>query len=328
MGLRIPNGLAGKMNLQSDTRSGNLRNRAEPWTLAYWLLIGEPFVSIGSVVQKMIRRRLRRQGFSSAYIHIKGHRLHYLEGTFFGGLGTLFLVHGLGANATSFSPILTRIAPEFDRVIALDLIGHGLNEDLVEPIAVEDVFQILSAQIQALAQGEKISFFGTSLGGGFVLRFASEYPKALRSIALVSPAGPPLRKKDVAHIRGLFSIDEPQSMKRLVEALFHRSPWYGSLLGRELKLAMARPIVQSIVKQLEGIAALSIDDVADLTIPILMIWGQSERVLPRRSLEWYLKYLPDHAYVEQPFGYGHSPHVEVPEDLSARLLHFYRKSAR
>ena len=285
-------------------------------------------MSIGSVVQKMIRRRLRRQGFSSKYVDVKGHRLHYLEGSFSGGLGTLFLVHGLGANATSFSPILTRVAQHFDRVIALDLIGHGLNEDPIELIAVEDVFQILSAQILELARGQRISLFGNSLGGGFVLRFASEYPEALRSLALVSPAGPPLRKKDVAHIRRLFSVESPQSMKRLVDALFHRAPWYGSLLGRELKLAMARPIVQSIVAQLEGIRALTIDDVADLTVPILMIWGQSERVLPRRSLEWYLKHLPEHVYVEQPFGYGHSPHVEVPEDLSARLLHFYRKSAR
>ena len=284
-------------------------------------------MSIGSVYQKLIRRRLKRQGFASNYSVIKGQRIHYLEGRFAGNLGTLVLIHGLGSNATSFSPILKRVASQFERVIAVDLLGHGLNDDAAETVTVQDVYNVLKIQLLEFARHEPLSIYGSSLGGGFALRFAAENPEAMHAIALVSPAGPPLRKKDVARIRRLFSISSPKTMRRFIEALFHRSPWYGSLLGRELRQAMERPIVRHIVKQLETIPALTPEDVLDMAVPILLVWGQSERVLPRRALEWYLRCLPDHAYIEQPFGYGHVPHLEVAEDLSARLLHFFRKSA-
>ena len=285
-------------------------------------------MSIGSVYQKLIRRRLERQGFKSKYAEIDSYRLHYLEGKFSGDLGTLVFVHGLGSNATSFSPIIKRVSADFSRVIAVDLVGHGLNETVPENITVDEVFRLLSAQVSALAGSEAISMYGSSLGGGFVLRFAAEHPRLIKSLALVSPAGPPLRKKDLLHIRRLFSVATPQSMKRLVQALFHRAPWYGSLLGRELKQAMSRPIVQQIVNQLEDIPALTPDEVSQIFAPILVIWGQSERVLPRRSLNWFLQHLPDQAYVEQPYGYGHAPHLENAEDLSARLLHFFRNSVK
>ena len=285
-------------------------------------------MSIGSVYQKLIRRRLERQGFKSKYVEVEGQKLHYLEGYFTGELGTLIFVHGLGSSGTSFSPIIKRIFSHFERVIAVDLLGHGLNETVPKNVTVEQVFRLLSGQLTALADGQPVSLYGASLGGGFVFRFAAENPRLIHALALVSPAGPPLRKKDLLHIRRLFSVTTPSSVKRLVEALFHRPPWYGSLLGRELKQAMSRPIVKEIVRQLESIPALTPKEVESLSVPILVIWGQSERVLPRRSLNWYLQHLPEHAYVEQPYGYGHAPHMEAAEDLSARLLHFFRKSAR
>jgi pimeloyl-ACP methyl ester carboxylesterase len=281
-------------------------------------------VSVGTVYQKLIRRRLKRQGFESRHVEVSGYNLHALDGQFHGELGTLVLVHGLGSSALSLSPLLKRLAPHFGRVVAIDLLGHGENESPTKPVAVETVYELFAQQLKGIGD-EPFALYGSSLGGGFSLRFAIEYPECVSRLALTSPAGAPLRQTDIKRLRQLFTVDAPEDMRSLVNTLFHRPPWYGSLLGRELKLAMERPIVKQILAQLESIQTLTADDVEQLSIPILLIWGQSESLLPRHCLNWFRGHLPSQAYIEQPFGYGHSPHLEAADDLSARLLHFLRK---
>lgn len=281
-------------------------------------------VSVGTVYQKLIRRRLRRQGFESHYVELSGHRLHALDGQFNGELGTLVFVHGLGSSALSLSPLLKRLAPNFNRVVAIDLVGHGENEPPSDTIAVETVYALFSEQLKRIGD-EPFALYGSSLGGGLSLRFAAENPGRISRLALTSPAGAPLRNTDIKRLRTLFTVESNENMRTLVHALFHRPPWYGSLLARELKLAMERPIVKQILSQLEDIQTLTAQDIEKLSIPILLIWGQSESLLPRHCLEWFRKHLPSQAYIEQPFGYGHSPHLEAADDLSARLLHFFRK---
>ena len=169
---------------------------------------------------------------------------------------------------------------------------------------------------------------GSSLGGGLALRFATEHPEHVARLSLISPAGAPLKRRDIQRLRRLFHADESNGMRLLIQALFHKPPWYGSLLGRELQRQLGRPIVRSILSQLESIPTLTPEAVAQIDCPILLIWGQSESVLPRHCLNWFLEHLPENAYIEQPFGYGHAPHLEAAQDLTARLLHFFRKSDR
>ncbi len=281
-------------------------------------------MSVGTVYQRLIRRRLRRQGFESRYVEVSGYELHALDGHFQGDLGTLVFVHGLGSSALSLSPLLKRVAPHFNRVVAVDLVGHGENEAPAQTVPVETVYQVLAQQLKDIDQ-QPFALYGSSLGGGLSLRFATENPERISRLALTSPAGAPLRKTDIKRLRKLFTVDSNENMRNLVNALFHRPPWYGSLLGRELKLAMERPMVKQILSQLEDIQTLTAQDIQRLSIPILLIWGQSESLLPRHCLEWFRTHLPNQAYIEQPFGYGHSPHLEAADDLSARLLHFFRK---
>ncbi|MGB0646888.1 MAG: alpha/beta fold hydrolase [Bradymonadia bacterium] len=282
-------------------------------------------MSVGEVYQKLIKQRLFRQGFELRMVEVLGQRVHSLDGRFESGEGTLVLVHGLGSSALSLSPLLKRLAPQFERVVAVDLLGHGENKVLTGAFSVELLFQTLSSQLLQISS-EPFALYGSSLGGGLCLRFAIEHPEMVSRIALTSPAGAPLAGSDIKRLRRLFSVDTKKGMKALVRTLFHRPPWYGSLLARELRHAMTRPVVRQILDQLEDIPTLNNLEVNRLEMPILLIWGQSETLLPRHCLEWFCQHLPKHAYIEQPFGYGHSPHLEAPEDLCTRLLHFLRRS--
>ena len=59
-----------------------------------------------------------------------------------------------------------------------------------------------------------------------------------------------------------------------------------------------------------------------LAMPILLLWGQSERLLPPSSLAYFRRHLPGHAVIEEPAGFGHCPHFDDPARLAARLVEF------
>ena len=62
--------------------------------------------------------------------------------------------------------------------------------------------------------------------------------------------------------------------------------------------------------------------VRSLPMPILLLWGRSDRILPREHLEFYRGSLPAHAVIEEPEGFGHSPYLDDAAALSERMARF------
>jgi hypothetical protein len=51
-------------------------------------------------------------------------------------------------------------------------------------------------------------------------------------------------------------------------------------------------------------------------------WGQSERVLPPSALDYFRRHLPLQTLIEEPTGFGHSPHIDDPARLAAWIVDF------
>ena len=64
-----------------------------------------------------------------------------------------------------------------------------------------------------------------------------------------------------------------------------------------------------------------------LTMPVLLLWGAEERVLPSSGLAFFREHLPAHARVEVVAGVGHSPQVDDCDGTARRLLAFFRELA-
>ena len=85
---------------------------------------------------------------------------------------------------------------------------------------------------------------------------------------------------------------------------------------------MKRPAIRDVV------GAATLDDLpapeslGALAMPILLLWGQSERLLPASSLAYLRRHLPGHAIIEEPAGFGHCPHFDDPARLATRLVEF------
>ena len=76
--------------------------------------------------------------------------------------------------------------------------------------------------------------------------------------------------------------------------------------------------------ELSAATALRPEELEALQVPVLLVWGQEERLLPESNLQYFRRHLPPGARIERPDGFGHSPHIDAPEALAELIVDFAR----
>lgn len=95
----------------------------------------------------------------------------------------IVLIHGFAGGKGYWDKILPDLAKE-NRVIALDLPGHGESGMGKESYSIEDMAGVIKDFLDQLGL-EKVTMFGHSLGGYITLAFAELYPQYLNGFSLV-----------------------------------------------------------------------------------------------------------------------------------------------
>jgi pimeloyl-ACP methyl ester carboxylesterase len=241
----------------------------------------------------------------------------------------LALLHGVGANRRIWRYVIGPISAE-RLVLAPDLPGFGDSP----PVGVG--FR-LDETAGALADGllERVTapfdLVGNSLGGAVALIMALERPELVRRLILVSPAGFSPTPKLVSVAAG--RISEPLIVSRRLLG----SPLMGSALARRALLwgAVAAPqrlSAQDARSMLQGsrgstrigaavatvLGADLSSKLAGLDLPLGLIWGARDRIVPIATLEAILAVRPG-AVVEIVPDAAHVPHFERPAEFVAAL---------
>jgi len=174
---------------------------------------------------------------------------------------------------------------------------------------------------------EPMILIGGSLGGALALRYAVERPQRLVALALLSPAAARTSPGEWEDLRDTFKIQSAAEARRLLARLYHRPPWYLPALAAGVRDVLQGEAIRDVV----GTATLddlpAPHDLPTLAMPILLLWGQSERLLPASALAYFRRHLPAHAVIEEPAGFGHCPHFDDPARLASRLVAFARTAA-
>jgi pimeloyl-ACP methyl ester carboxylesterase len=203
----------------------------------------------------------------------------------------LVLVHGLSGSARWW--VNVRAALEERCAV------HVLDVPRIHP---QDVPRWLVDWLDG-AGLDRVDLVGHSLGGLICARAAAASPERVDRLVLVAPAGVPSGRKVVGHVAPLVAT--------LAEmpAYAHRVALDAVRTGPNLFRAAWYATTHDLRSELERIDA-----------PTLLVWGESDRLVPIRLAEEWLGALADARLVR--LSGGHVPMWDAPDELAAAVLGF------
>lgn len=265
-------------------------------------------------------RLLENRGFVRRHVATGFGRMHLLEKRGSGQGPPLLFIHGLGSAGLDWAPLIRRLEGQTSRILVPDLPGHGWSEAPTEPELLEAVRQTLDPHVD-----EPVVVIGNSLGGFVGVQWALEQPEKVAGLVLLSPGGAPSDPVALQALMEDFDFSGPEEAARFMDRVLARP--VESRLGRRLQAWGIRYRMQGEGPRLVRAHAapermLRPEHVRALPGPILLVWGQQDGVLPASDLDFWRAHLPEHAVIETPEHYGHSPYLEDPDGVAARIRSF------
>jgi pimeloyl-ACP methyl ester carboxylesterase len=237
----------------------------------------------------------------------------------------LVLLHGVATSRLVWARVIDRLARE-RRVIAVDVPGFGESDPAGPGFDLDEVADRLVGGL-GLARFDLV---GHSLGGAVAVATAARHTESVRRLVLVAPAGLAPRATRVAAALGAAAERAVHARSVVGYQLATRSRGRRALFGATVADAArlhpadarllidasrgARRISSGVRRALEADLR---DDLAGAPMPVGLIWGTADRVVPYAGLEALRRLRPDAAVETVPA--GHIPQVENPAAFTAAL---------
>jgi pyruvate dehydrogenase E2 component (dihydrolipoamide acetyltransferase) len=261
------------------------------------------------------------EGAGPQNIEVAGRRLRYLELGEGNGVPVL-LVHGFGADLNTWMFTQPALAAG-RRAVALDLPGHGGSAKEVGAGDVESLTDAVEGALGALGV-ERVHLVGHSMGGAIAASLALRRPGLVSSLTLIASAGlgPEVnasfidgfvrmaRRREATEVIGLLVRDPALVSRAMVEDVLR----YKRLDGVPEALAKI-----AVVWFPGGRQSLDLTGrIADLAMPVQLIWGRDDRIIPVANAEALASRLPVHILDAA----GHLPHMEKAGEVSRLIEQF------
>ena len=233
------------------------------------------------------------------------------------GVPVVFL-HGFSADLNNWRGLFAGTRPDFP-VLALDLPGHGASPRPI-PADADALCAIVEDTLAVQTPGPVI-LAGHSFGGAIAVRLAARGRIDLRALCLFAPAGlgPEI---DEPFTRGILRAQSAASLRPWLERLVHDP---AVITCAFVEAVAAQREDQGLTDAMQAFAdrffpdatqSLSArGDLARLGLPVKVIFGRQDRILPFATT----RDLPAHVALHAVEACGHMPHLEH-HALSLRLL--------
>jgi pimeloyl-ACP methyl ester carboxylesterase len=262
-----------------------------------------------------------------------GARAHYRDqGSRTGA--PLVLVHGSNASLHTWEPWVAQIGDQF-RMISVDLPGHGLTGAVpTDDYSQEALVKFIGEFTRALGI-ERFAIAGNSMGGGVAARFAIEHPERLTHLILVDAGGLPsktptdpglgLRIARIPVLQYVLLYVTPRSLfeEGLKKAIVDDALVTPEMVDRYWELTRRAGTRRATLKRYQQPEDTFIaDNVAKITTPTLIIWGDLDTLVPRDVGERYNAEIKGSKLVIYN-NVGHIPMEEVPEPSARAVREFF-----
>ncbi|MCD4827219.1 MAG: alpha/beta hydrolase [Acholeplasmataceae bacterium] len=282
-----------------------------------------------------------------------GEVYHYVEQ----GIGekVILLIHGNFSSSLHFTPLLDRL-PKDVRVIAPDLRGYGDSTYYRKISSLKDFADDIHLFMQA-KDIKKADVVGWSLGGGVALEYAAHYPEAVEHLVLINSTthrGYPIFKKDAEGKPLIGQVYEsPEEMAKdpvqimpllnaqqqgnfdFVSYIFGVTIYtVGKPSESDNKLWINESLKQRNLADADwALANLNMSDqhnlynagtnnISKVKAPVLHTWSTQDITVPEYMVLENVNALKKRSKLIVYENCGHSPLVDVPDQLTKDILEF------
>ena len=253
----------------------------------------------------------------------------------------ILFIHGFGASIDHWRKNLGYFSGD-RAAYAIDLVGFGASEKIERAFQIDFWVEQLYAFWQDFL-GEPVILAGNSIGSLVAMACAAKYPEMSQGLVLINLPDTTLREEMIPQgIRPVLTkIEQLFTAPILLKPLFYllRSPkvirsWAGlayhdrNAVNDELVEILTTPAqdrgaANTFVALFKSMPQSSFGPSAKLTlpklkIPILMLWGECDRMVMPSLAETFVGYNHRIELKMLPEA-GHCPHDEIPDTVNALI---------
>ncbi len=225
----------------------------------------------------------------------------------------LVLLHGFGGDKDGWLNLAVPFA-QHRKVISLDLPGHGGS--FAHPaVGFEAMAAAVLATLDQIGM-ERAHLVGHSMGGGVALALAVAKPSQVASLTLFAPAGIGI-DINARLLTAYAAATSEAEVALIIDQFFGADAKIPRGLAASIAVARKAPGVidglrRAAAGMLDGVQqrVLPMDRIAALDMPIRVIWGEDDRLLPMT----HARRLPGVVAVHRYRRVGHMPQIEIGRD--------------
>lgn len=244
----------------------------------------------------------------------------------------LVLLHGSNAALQSWDPWVARLQDRY-RIITLDLPGHGLTG--ADPTGRYDAATYAQHVVDVMQHlgVTRAIIGGNSMGGGVAWTLALAHPEKVAGLVLIDAAGAPgqtSRKMPIGFrlarlplARDLAGVITPRSLfaASLKTSVYDPAFVTEPMVDRYWELNRYpgnRTATMQRFAQASGNRPATPAQMVRLKMPVLILWGAEDNLIPVSAARWFHKALPGSTLIIYP-RIGHLPMEETPDRSAADL---------
>ena len=258
---------------------------------------------------------LLARGFRSSYARVGSNRIH----TMTGGKGPpLLLIHGLATRGEDYALIMPSLGKHHSLYVP-DLLGFGASDRPNIDYSVSDEAEMVRGYLDAM-HVERCDVMAASMGGWIALKFAANHPERVRRLVLIDSAG---FAYATTMTESTWTPSNAAEMRALIALQTDRVKWVPGFVMRDL-LRQNRDhawILRRAFRSMMTGRDLLKGHVQRVTMPVLLVWGRHDRIVPVSVGEEMQRELPNAKLVAFP-GCGHLAVVECRDRVLPAVERF------
>jgi pimeloyl-ACP methyl ester carboxylesterase len=228
----------------------------------------------------------------------------------------LVLLHGAGDQAGTWYKVVPELKRHFQLVIP-DLAGHGESDPVAGVLSLGTLLTALEQVLDTKpARDAPLVLAGNSLGAWMAMLYAQKHPQRVTRVVLID--GCPIQEALEVNIMPKDRAEARRTLDAILDPSTPRRPDF--VLDDLVRISNTGPISRLLAVGAEDISKYLFDGkLASFRLPVDLIWGASDRLVPLDLAKKFQSQLP-HCTLTVIQRCGHAPQFERPHEFTRVLL--------